>query len=131
MSNILKNDIKTRQDIILLVDTFYDKVKKEPTLGYIFDQVAKVDWSKHLPVMYSFWSSILLGEKSFGGNPMKKHIELGKITPMTEVEFSAWKKIFTETVYELFEGDKANEAVVRAENIARLMLFKIEKNARE
>lgn len=126
----MNNDIQTREDIVRLVDTFYDKVKTDPTIGYIFDQVAKVDWSRHLPVMYAFWGSILLGEKSFDGNPMKKHVELGRITPMTEVEFSAWKKLFTQTVYELFEGSKADEAVLRAENIARLMLFNIEKDRR-
>ena len=126
----MNNDIQTREDIVRLVDTFYDKVKTDPTIGYIFDQVAKVDWSRHLPVMYAFWGSILLGEKSFDGNPMKKHVELGRITPMTEVEFSAWKKLFTQTVYELFEGSKADEAVLRAENIARLMLFNIGKDRR-
>ncbi len=131
MNNEVKNDIKTREDIVRLVDTFYDKVKIDPKIGHIFDRVAKVDWSKHLPVMYAFWSSILLGEKSFDGNPMKKHVELGRITPMTEVEFSAWKKLFTETVYELFEGDKTDEAIIRAENIARLMLFNIEKDGRQ
>lgn len=126
----MNNDIQTREDIVRLVDIFYDKVKTDPTIGYIFDQVAKVDWSRHLPVMYAFWGSILLGEKSFDGNPMKKHVELGRITPMTEVEFSAWKKLFTQTVYELFEGSKADEAVLHAENIARLMLFNIEKDRR-
>ena len=127
----MKNDIKTREDIVLLVNTFYDKIKADVTIGYIFDTVANVDWSVHLPKMYSFWSSILLGEKSFEGNPMKKHIELGKMTRMTETEFSAWKKLFTETVHELFDGEKASEALTRAENIARLMLFNIEKNRSE
>ena len=58
----MKKDIETREDIIKLVDVFYDKVKKNEILGYIFDDIAKIDWSKHLPVMYSFWASILLGE---------------------------------------------------------------------
>jgi hypothetical protein len=37
--------------------------------------------------MYSFWSSILLSEGSYEGNPMEKHIALSKIVPMTEIEF--------------------------------------------
>lgn len=126
----MKKDIETREDIVRLVDTFYDKVKVDPTIGFIFDEVAKVDWGRHLPRMYSFWSSILLGEKTFDGNPMAKHVELGRITPMTETQFSAWKKLLTETIYELFEGNKADEAIIRAENIARLMLFNIEKSNR-
>ena len=123
----MKKDIETPDDIVQLVNTFYEKVKQNRKLAYIFDDVAKVDWAAHLPRMCSFWGSILLGEKSFAGNPMKKHVELGKVTSMTETEFSEWEKLFTETVFELFEGSKADEAVLRAQNIARLMLFNIIK----
>lgn len=123
----MKKDIQTKEDIIQLVNVFYDKVRKNDILGYIFDEVAKTNWVEHLPVMYSFWGSILLGEKSFSGNPMRKHIELAEITDMTEKEFSEWLKIFYATIDELFEGQTAEEAKARAQNIARLMLVNIER----
>ncbi len=119
-------DIHTRKDIELLVITFYEKVRTNSVLGYIFDDVAKIDWESHLPKMYSFWSSILLTEHSFSGNPMHKHIELSKKTAMTEKEFSEWLHLFIQTIDELFLGEKANEAKVRAGNIARLMLHNIQ-----
>lgn len=122
----MKSDITNRKDIELLVNTFYDKVRNNPVLGYIFDDVAKIDWENHLPKMYSFWASILLEEHSFSGNPMQKHIALSKITEMTDKEFSEWLHLFTVTVDELFVGEKANEAKVRAGNIARLMLHNIQ-----
>ncbi len=121
----MKKDLYNREDVELLVDTFYDKVKANATIGYIFNDIAKVDWENHLPLMYSFWASILLGEHSFSGNPMDKHIQLSKIAPMTDKEFSEWLKIFIQTTNELFEGEKAEEAKTRASNIARLMLHKI------
>lgn len=121
----MKEDISTREDIELLVNTFYDKVKVSPVLGYIFNDIAKVNWASHLPKMYSFWASLLLGERSFSGNPMLKHIELSRLTAMTETEFSEWLKLFSQTINELFEGEKAEEAKARAENIAGLMLHKI------
>ena len=124
----MKKDIYNREDVELLVDTFYDKVKANATIGYIFNDIAKVDWENHLPLMYSFWASILLGEHSFSGNPMDKHIQLSKIAPMTDKEFSEWLKIFIQTTDELFEGEKAEEAKKRATNIARLMLHKINTN---
>ena len=55
----MKKDIKTREDIELLVISFYDKVKADDTIGYIFNDVAKVNWEKHLPVMFDFWENIL------------------------------------------------------------------------
>lgn len=123
----MKKDIQTKEDIIQLVNVFYDKVRKNDILGYIFDEVAKTNWVEHLPVMYSFWGSILLGEKSFSGNPMKKHIELDEITDMTDKEFSEWLRIFYATIDELFEGQTAEEAKARAQNIARLMLVNIDR----
>lgn len=122
----MKKDITDRADIELLVNTFYDKVRTNETIGYIFEEVAKVDWAHHLPKMYSFWASLLLGEHSFSGNPMQRHIELSRMTTMSEVEFAEWIEIFTQTTDELFEGEKAEEAKVRAGNIARLMLYKIQ-----
>lgn len=37
---------------------------------------------------------------------MLKHIELSKLTPMTEIQFSEWLLLFTQTTDELFEGKK-------------------------
>jgi hemoglobin len=120
-----KPDITTREDIVLLIDTFYKKVKVNKTLGYIFNDVARVDWEHHLPVMYSFWSSLLLGDRTYTGNPMQKHIDLNKITPLTSTGFSEWLLLFKQTTDELFEGDKAEEAKSRAEIIAGSILHKI------
>ena len=126
MEETLK-DIETRSDIERLIDTFYEKVRKDETIGYIFNDIAKVNWEAHLPVMYSFWSSMLLGDQSFGGNVMQKHIELSSRAPFTQKEFSAWLNLFNSTVDELFSGDKADEAKSRAGNIAGLMEIKIQR----
>lgn len=121
-----QRDIEDRDDIILLVNSFYDRVRENEIIGPIFNDVAAVNWETHLPKMYSFWSSLILGENSFTGNPMMKHIELSKLTSMTETEFSEWLVLFNETVDSLFAGEKATEAKTKAGNIARLMLHKIQ-----
>ncbi len=120
-------DIENRDDVIRFVDSFYIKVRNSNKLGYIFDEIAQTNWETHLPVMYSFWASILLEESSFSGNPMKVHIDLADNAPMTSVEFSEWIELFTETIDELFAGEIADEAKARASNIARLMLANIQR----
>ncbi len=120
-----KKDITCREDIVALIDTFYDRVRKNEVIGYIFNDIARVDWDHHLPIMYSFWSDLLLGEHRYFGNPMQKHIALSKHAPLTETEFSEWLRLFSGTVDELFEGEMANEAKTRASNIARMMQLKI------
>ncbi|MEQ8337433.1 MAG: group III truncated hemoglobin [Cyclobacteriaceae bacterium] len=122
----MKKDIEDRGDIELLVNTFYDQARLNPVIGPVFNEIAKVDWESHLPRMYAFWASMLLGDHSYTGNPMQKHIELSKLTRLSEVEFSEWLSIFKSTTDQLFEGPKAEEAKTRADNIARLMLHKIQ-----
>lgn len=121
----MKKDIETRDDVRLMVDTFYQKVKQSPVIGYIFDDVAKIDWDKHLPIMYSFWSSILLNEHSYGGGTMIKHINLSRKTELNREHFSEWILLFNQTLDELFDGPKSHEAKQRAEMIAGLMISKI------
>jgi hemoglobin len=121
----MKQDLKERSDIVLLVDRFYDRVRENPVIGPIFTEVARLDFDKHLPVMYSFWASQLLGEQSYSGNPMTPHLKLAQLTSMGEAQFNEWLRLFNLTVDELYEGEKAEEAKTRAGNIARLMNYKI------
>lgn len=123
--NKTKRDIENERDIVLLVNTFYQAVQQNETLGYIFNDVAKVNWETHLPKMYAFWSSILLGKSNYAGNPMEKHIALNQQKALTEKEFGEWLLLFNKTVDDLFDGNNANEAKLRAGNIARLMLHKV------
>jgi hemoglobin len=120
-------DIESRADIILLVDAFYSKVKSNPVIGYIFTDVAALDFDIHLPKMYDFWCSMLLGEQSYYGNPMTPHMVLSQKVILSSDHFDEWLLLFNETVDTLFQGDKATEAKYRAKNIAGLMLHKIDQ----
>ena len=121
----MKKDIENRDDIILLINTFYEKVKKDEVIGYIFNDVAKVNWEKHLPVMYDFWENVIFFTGSYTGNPMTAHKQLNKKTPLNTEHFQEWIKLFTKTVDELFEGDKAELTKQRAISIATVMQIKI------
>ena len=44
---------------------------------------------------------------------------------MGEIQFNEWLRLFNQTVDELFEGERAEEAKIRAGNVARLMNYKI------
>lgn len=121
----MKKEITHREDIVLLVNSFYDMVKVDTTIGHIFSDVANVNWDHHLPVMYDFWESVLLDGCSYSGNPMIKHIALNKQYHLSEEHFEVWLRLFIQTVDELFTGSKADEAKARAGQIAQLMQHKI------
>lgn len=114
----MKNDISHREDIQLLVDSFYTKVQADELLGPVFSHV---DWPHHLPIMYNFWSSMLLGDQSYRGNPFQKHMPL----PIQPKHFDRWLELFKETVNEHFSGEKADEVMSRAEAIAGIFQLRM------
>lgn len=120
----MKKDIKNRKDIETLVDTFYDKVRVDPVIGYLFNDVAHVNWAEHLPKMYNFWENIMFFTGNYSGSPMIVHRELHQKSTMTEAHFAHWVSLFTATVDSLFEGPKADEIKSRATNIAGVMMYK-------
>lgn len=124
----MKKDIETRKDVELLITTFYDKIQADNVIGYIFNDIAKVNWEKHLPVMFNFWENILFYTGAYTGNPMIIHQHLNRVVPLTKTHFKQWEKLFTETVDELFDGSNAILAKQRALSISTVMQLNIMAN---
>lgn len=115
-------DISNIEDIKRLVDTFYDKVQKDELIGPIFNDKIQDRWPEHLEKMYRFWQTILLEVHTYSGSPFPPHKHL----PVDQSHFDRWMAIFKKTVDSLFEGKIAEEAKVRAANMAYMFNYKIE-----
>lgn len=124
----MKKDITDRKDIELLVDIFYERLLKDDSINYIFNDVAKIDIKTHIPVITDFWESILLNSNVYNNNPMKIHLDLNNKTPLQKHHFETWLKYFTASVDELFEGNTAMLAKQRAVSIATVMQIKINQH---
>ena len=118
-------DITSRADIEFLINQFYNIVVKDDVIGFFFTDVAKIDLQKHLPKMYNFWESILLGNPVYTGNPMAAHFPLNEVIAMEEKHFNRWLQIWEKTIHDHFEGENAETAITRALNIARIMSHKM------
>jgi len=118
-------DITSREDVELLVNKFYGKVIKDDVIGFFFTDVAKIELNKHLPKMYNFWESILLGNPVYEGNPMRVHFPINEVAALEERHFNRWLQIWEETAHENFEGENTETAIARALNIARIMHHKM------
>jgi hemoglobin len=118
----LRTDITTLEDIKLLVDSFYSKVQKDEFIGPIFNEKIANRWPEHLEKMYRFWQTILLEVHSYSGSPFPPHKQL----PVDKEHFDRWMEIFTETVDVLFTGPTAEEAKLRAKNMAEMFNYKID-----
>jgi len=118
-------DINSRADIELLINRFYTKVKQDPVIGFIFNDIMKVNWEEHLPIMFDFWETLLLDKTTYTRNTMGIHFEINRKVKLEDIHFNRWIELFTGTVDELFSGEVANTAKKRARSIAEVMLFKM------
>ncbi len=125
----MAKDITCRQDIITLVNTFYERVQQHPQLGYVFNTVAQVHWDTHLPKMYDFWENTLFGARTYKGNPLQPHLDLHQQYPLTETLFQEWLQLFQQTVGDLFAGPVADRAITRVQAIARMMVQRIHSDS--
>lgn len=122
---MMKKDITSRKDIEILVDEFYSKIRKDEQIGFIFSDIAKVNWEKHLPIMYDFFENMLFYTGSYTGNPMELHKHVNRLFPLTKDHFRQWNYLFSKTVDELFEGVTARLVKQRVKSISTVMQIKI------
>ncbi len=111
-------DIETRDDCERLVRAFYERAFEDDRLGPVFVDVAQLDLDAHVPRITSFWETVLLGARSYGGGAFVPHYELDQQTPLTSELFNRWVAIWTMTVDMLFAGPVADDAKRRAELVA-------------
>lgn len=117
-----KREILDLKDVKLLVDAFYDKVRNDSYLAPVFNERIGDRWPQHLEKMYKFWQTILLEEHTYFGSPFTPHALL----PVDHSHFQTWMSLFTQTLDELFVGEKAVEAKWRAGKMAEMFEYKIE-----
>jgi hemoglobin len=113
----------SEDNIKLLVDAFYAKVRRDPELAPIFLRAIPGDWGPHLNKMYAFWSSVMLTTGRYKGNPVMKHMAVPNIQPAM---FARWLALFNETAGELFDEALSAEFGAKAARIAeslQLALF--------
>ncbi len=111
-------DIETREDCERLVRAFYERAFADPVIGWLFVDVAKLDLEAHVPIITSFWETILLGARSYSGGAFRPHAELHMQAPLRAGHFRQWLALWHATVDELFAGERAELAKAHADRVA-------------
>lgn len=122
----MKQDIKTRDDVFLLVSSFYAKVRKDAVLGPFFNRVI-TDWDAHIDRLTNFWESSLFLKTKYLGNPLEVHVRVDQENnnSITELHFGLWLNLWFQTIDELFEGDYAENAKQRARKMGTFLYLNI------
>ncbi len=117
-----QSDILNLDDVKLLVDQFYGKVRDNNLLSPIFNDVIGEKWPLHLEKMYGFWQTLLLDTPAYSGSPFLRHAKL----PIEKEHFDTWINLFNETIDEHFTGVKADEAKWRAVRMSEMFQYKLD-----
>jgi hemoglobin len=106
----------TEDTIVVMVDRFYDRVRRDPVLGPVFAAaIAPDEWPAHLATMARFWSSVMLTSGRYSGNPVAVH---RAVAGLERALFPHWLALFAATANELFVPDLAARFVDKSQRIA-------------
>jgi hemoglobin len=111
-------DIQDRADCERLVRAFYGKALTDTMIGFLFTDVAKLDLEEHVPTITAFWETMLLGAGTYGGGAFAPHVSLHRKAELRRAHFDRWVMLWTETVDELFAGERAELAKAHARRVA-------------
>jgi hemoglobin len=95
-----------------LVDTFYERVRKDELLAPVFAKVG--NWDEHLARLRAFWSSVVLMSGRYHGQPMQVHFPLS-IEPR---HFDRWLALFEQTTGDVCPPTAAATFMEKARQIA-------------
>ncbi|HET8611928.1 MAG TPA: group III truncated hemoglobin [Sphingomonas sp.] len=109
-----------------LVHLFYARVRQDPDLGPVFNDVVE-DWPEHLEKLTAFWSSLMLASGRYKGNPLAAHTRRrDRITPEL---FQRWLALWRQTTDEVMSPGAAAALQAKAGRISESlqlgMFFKL------
>ncbi len=121
-----QKQIEDREDVAVLVSTFYDKIRKDKVLGPIFNPII-TDWESHLELLANFWETQLFLKRTYFGNPVTAHQEVDKIMNQTisSEHFGLWLNLWFATIDQLYTGEVAWIAKNRAQKMSTMLFMKM------
>lgn len=102
----MKREIRSVDDIRLMVDVFYDLAGRDKLLGPIFRNMK--DSAPHREMLYQYWENQILNESAGEDQSFPEHISL----MFTTQHFIRWLGLFLETIDTLYGGAVADKAKV-------------------
>ncbi|HWL45182.1 MAG TPA: group III truncated hemoglobin [Ilumatobacter sp.] len=111
-------DLDEPAEIAEMVRRFYFDVAQDDLLGPMFNDIARVDWSEHLPKLAAFWCRALLSLPGYEGNPYRAHLLIHSRRSFTRAHFERWLDLFHETLDLGWEGPYVERAKLLARKVA-------------
>jgi hemoglobin len=115
-----RGDLDDPAEIQEMVRRFYADVAQDDLLGPMFNDVARVDWSEHLPKLTAFWCRALLSRPGYEGNPYRAHQLVHARRAFRAAHFERWLDLFHETLDLGWSGPNVDKAKALAQRVAEV-----------
>ncbi len=113
----VRPDLTSRKHIHDLVVGFYRELIMDEVLGQIFEEVAEVDWSKHIPLLIDYWCRVLLGHQTYRGAILVAHRHVHDQQAFTADHFDRWYRFWVATIDQTWAGPSAEKAKSHAARV--------------
>lgn len=102
------------------VEDFYGRVRKNETLGPIFEERLAGHWEQHFEKLTDFWMTVLGGIPAYKGNPFGTHhpVVHEGVHRMKVQHFNIWLDIFATATAATLPEELAEHARTKANRIA-------------
>src|SRR2546423_4153433 len=114
----MKKDIETRKEIEQILTSFYERAFTDELIGYFFTRVVPLDLETHIPLIADFWEGIIFNRHNYNKNVMQIHQHINELSPINKDHLNRWVELFTKTISEMYEGNKAELMKQRARSVA-------------
>lgn len=123
----MTRDIISREDLFIIVKSFYDDLLESEELGHFFVEFKDADkLMPHLETLVDFWDNTLFYSGTYKKNAIKPHIQIHENHRINVTHFDRWLFLFNKAVDSHFKGENAEIIKSRALSIATVMKLKLQ-----
>jgi hemoglobin len=119
-------DIETREDILLIMRKFYDKLLADDSINFFFTKITTVDQhlEAHFEILATFWEQSLFLKGGYYNNMFSIHKDVHEKQTFTKAHYDTWLQHFNSTIDDHFEGKYAEQMKTQALSMATIMKIK-------
>ena len=120
------NDIQTREDILLIMRKFYDKLLADDSISHFFTKTTDVSnhLEEHFETLATFWEQALFLKGGYKNNMFQKHLDVHEQSPFKKRHYETWLNHLYTTLDEYFQGENAEQMKTMSQSMATIMEIK-------
>ncbi|NJM79858.1 MAG: group III truncated hemoglobin [Flavobacterium sp.] len=121
-------DIETKEDILLIMREFYEKLLADPTINFFFTKITDVNQhlDEHFGILATFWEQSLFMKGGYSNNMFQIHKNIHEKHPFTKAHFDSWLNHLYSTIDLHFKGKYAEQMKTNALSMATVMQIKFQ-----